>query len=224
MSNKSGNTGYQSPSNIALVKYWGKKDGIQIPANPSLSMTLSVCHTRTILNYSERQNDDAKIELTFEGKPMDSFLPKINQFIDRVANIYPQVRDFDLQIRSENSFPHSSGIASSASSMSALALCIMDMLLNSDAISELSDFERLKAASQLARLGSGSAARSLFPHFAGWGEFAGIEGSSDLYGYPVSNVNEVFNGLKDTVLIIDEGKKAISSTLGSFLTQRPSFC
>ena len=58
---------WQSPSNIAIVKYWGKRPGMQqIPQNPSVSFTLSKCHTETSISYKE--SDRFGLHFRFDGK------------------------------------------------------------------------------------------------------------------------------------------------------------
>ena len=149
-------TSWKSPSNIALVKYWGKKpNGVQLPANASISFTLNNCATTTKLTYSEQ--DTLEIEVLLEGEKEPSFIPKIQKFIERIAPIFPFVKTGKYRIDTSNSFPHSSGIASSASGMSALALCICDIAKEKGVLAE-NDFKQ--TASVLARLGSGSASRS----------------------------------------------------------------
>ncbi len=204
---------WSAPSNIALVKYWGKKDN-QVPANPSISFTLNECKTITKLTYEH--NEDAKgisFDLLFEGQPKESFRPKIEKFFDRVMQYLPFLKNYHFTIDTCNTFPHSSGIASSASGMAALAMNLMSLerLLNPD----MNDEYFYKKASFLARLGSGSACRSVKGSVVVWGEHAEIEGSSDLFGVPfTSEVNEVFRNYKDTILLVDKGEKQVSSTVG----------
>ena len=119
-----GKVKWSSPSNIALVKYWGKS-GVQIPANASISFTLSNCKTVTSVSY--RASDGFDFEIYVDDKISPDFKPKITQFFERIATYCPFVNDLHLEIKTTNTFPHSSGIASSASGMSALALCICDI-------------------------------------------------------------------------------------------------
>ena len=122
-----GNFQWSSPSNIALVKYWGKKDK-QIPANPSVSFTLNNCKTITKLDFVERQNDgNFSFDLLFEGKPKEDFKPKIEKFLERVQAYLPFLGEYHFTIDTQNTFPHSSGIASSASGMAALAMNFMSL-------------------------------------------------------------------------------------------------
>ncbi len=78
-----GSVGYTSPSNIALVKYWGKKPH-QIPANPSISFTLNHCKTETVLEFSPKNSDDFSFEVYLDGKKASDFRPKIKQFFERI--------------------------------------------------------------------------------------------------------------------------------------------
>ena len=209
-----GQVTWQSPSNIALVKYWGKKEN-QIPANPSISFTLDNCHTTTTLRYEklDAPTSDYQFELLFEGVAKESFKPKIKTFFNRIEQYVPFIRDYKFVIETSNSFPHSSGIASSASGMSALALCIMS--LERELNLELTEEEFYQKASFLARLGSGSACRSIKGNLVCWGTHDNIEGTSDLFGvqYPYE-VHDVFKNYQDTILLVDKGEKQVSSTVG----------
>lgn len=209
-----GKVAYKSPSNIALVKYWGKKEN-QIPANPSISFTLNACATTTKITYSKAKEatTDFQFELLFEGKPKPNFRPKIQTFFKRIENYMPFLRAYEFRIETSNSFPHSSGIASSASGMSAIALCFME--IERDLNPEMDDNYFFKKASFLARLGSGSACRSIEGDIVQWGRHSGIEESSDLYGirYPYK-VHQVFKNYHDTILLVDRGEKQVSSTVG----------
>ena len=205
---------WQSPSNIALVKYWGKTEP-QIPMNASLSFTLSECHTKTTLFYRRKRQKDRKLSFTlfFEGEPKPEFHPKIEQFLKRIEPYQTFLSSFEFEIHTENSFPHSSGIASSASGMSALALCLMSLEKKLDPSVEDEYFH--KKASFLARLGSGSASRSVEGPVVVWGRHPQIESSNDLFGisYPFA-IHEVFRDYQDTVLLVDKGVKQVSSTVG----------
>jgi len=207
-----GTVGWQSPSNIALVKYWGKY-GEQMPLNPSISFTLKNCHTRTLLNYEKKQTDGFEFEVFLDGNRETSFEPKIQKFFERVVVYLPFLNDFKFKIETTNSFPHSSGIASSASGMSALALCLMDMERQMQPDITASYFN--EKASFLARLGSGSACRSVEGPLIVWGEHTEIEGSNNCFGtqYPFE-IHQNFSGYQDTILLVDKGEKQVSSTVG----------
>lgn len=211
---ESGTVTWESPSNIALVKYWGKKDN-QIPENPSISFTLDHCKTTTTLSFYKKENelDKFTFDLFFEGALKDDFKPKINLFFERIETYLPFLKDYHFKIETSNSFPHSSGIASSASGMSALALCLMS--LEKQLNPEIADDFFNKKASFLARLGSGSACRSIEGDLIVWGKHAEIENSSDLFGvkYPYQ-VHDNFKDYQDTILLVDKGEKQVSSTVG----------
>lgn len=202
---------WKSPSNIALVKYWGKYP-VQIPANPSISFTLSAAATTTTLKYAP---GTGQIEVYLEGISTPSFLPKIKTFLERTAEQFPFASTLDLEIHTSNSFPHSSGIASSASGMSALALCLMSV---KQALGlPVSDF--FQEASEAARLGSGSGSRSVFGPLAAWGTHQDIQGSHDRWAVAYDDVAEVFTTFQDTILLVDKGEKVVSSTLGHGLME-----
>jgi diphosphomevalonate decarboxylase len=210
---ENGSFEWSAPSNIALVKYWGKKDN-QIPANPSISFTLNQCKTITKLTFSKRENDGSfSFDLLFEGKPKEDFKPKIQKFFERIFDYCPYLKDFHFTIDTQNTFPHSSGIASSASGMAALAMNVMSLekALNSS-ISEEYFYQK---ASFLARLGSGSACRSVKGSVVVWGNHTEISGSSDLFGvaFP-STIHDNFKNYQDTILLVDKGEKQVSSTVG----------
>ncbi len=209
-----GKVNWKSPSNIALIKYWGKKEN-QIPANPSISFTLDTCVTETTISYQKLDAGSSKFsfELFFEGKSKEDFKPKIETFFKRIEVYLPFLREYHLKIETSNSFPHSSGIASSASGMSALALCLMSM--ERTFVREMDNDFFIKKASFLARLGSGSACRSIEGPLVQWGKHSNIEGSSNLYGirYPY-NIHEIFQNFQDTILLVDEGQKQVSSSVG----------
>jgi diphosphomevalonate decarboxylase len=226
---ESGNFQWSAPSNIALVKYWGKKDN-QIPANPSVSFTLNNCKTITKLAFAKKNtlyspstsNDTFSFDLLFEGKPKEDFKPKIQKFFERIEIYLPFLKEYHFTIDTENTFPHSSGIASSASGMAALAMNLMSLekALNP----EMTDEYFYQKASLLARLGSGSACRSVKGQVVVWGNHANIKGSSDLFGVEFPNViHDNFKNFQDTILLVDKGEKQVSSTVGHDLMHNHPF-
>lgn len=215
-----GNFQWSAPSNIALVKYWGKKDN-QIPANPSVSFTLNNCKTITKLAFAKKQastplhatDSRFSFDLLFEGKPKEDFKPKIQKFFERIEIYLPFLKDYHFTIDTENTFPHSSGIASSASGMAALAMNLMSLekALNP----EMTEEYFFQKASLLARLGSGSACRSVKGQVVVWGNHTNITGSSDLFGVEFPNaIHDNFKNFQDTILLVDKGEKQVSSTVG----------
>ncbi len=226
---ENGSFEWSAPSNIALVKYWGKKEN-QIPANPSISFTLNNCKTITKLAFVKRgistaldvTSSDFSFDLLFDGKPKEDFKPKIQKFFERIEIYCPYLKDYHFTIDTENTFPHSSGIASSASGMAALAMNIMSLekALN-PAMTENFFYQK---ASFLARLGSGSACRSVKGSVVVWGNHVEINDSSDLFGveFP-STIHANFNNYQDTILLVDKGEKQVSSTVGHDLMHNHPF-
>ncbi|WP_293891657.1 diphosphomevalonate decarboxylase [Flavobacterium sp.] len=213
---------WSAPSNIALVKYWGKKEN-QIPANPSISFTLTNCKTITKLAFAKKKTDNKfTFDLFFEGKPKEEFKPKILKFFERIEIYCPYLKDYHFTIDTENTFPHSSGIASSASGMAALSMNIMSLekALNPNMTEEYF----YQKASFLARLGSGSACRSVKGNVIVWGKHTEFNGSSDLFGveFP-SNIHPNFKNYQDTILLVDKGEKQVSSTVGHDLMYNHPF-
>ena len=119
-----GKIGWSSPSNIALIKYWGKR-GKQLPQNPSISFTLSECRSETFIGFEKA--DSFGFKFFFEGKEKPAFGAKIEKFLLDYQAFFPFINQLSLKVESRNTFPHSSGIASSASSMSAFVMCLMDL-------------------------------------------------------------------------------------------------
>ena len=194
-----GKVGWQSPSNIALVKYWGKK-GKQIPQNPSISFTLSECCSETFISFEKADRLDFRF--FFEGKENPAFGAKIEKFLIDYQAFFPFINQLALTVESRNTFPHSSGIASSASSMSAFVMGMVEIesLLVGlstgsralvDSVPEPVEGQiNLQKASYFSRLASGSAARSVFPKMALWGATDCYKDSSDEYAVSLAEVNK----------------------------------
>ncbi len=211
---KENKVSWRSPSNIALVKYWGKKEN-QIPSNPSLSFTLSESFTETGIVYKERKKSDSDVlKFMFEGKENLPFQRKIEEYLKNITKYFPFLETLQLVIRSNNSFPHSAGIASSASSMSALALCLCS--IEKKHFGTLIDKnEFFTKASFIARLGSGSASRSIFPYASTWGEIIENSISSEIFASVLPfNLHQKFKNYKDAVLIVSKQAKKVSSRAG----------
>jgi len=213
---------WSAPSNIALVKYWGKQEP-QLPANPSISLTLNRCKTITTLGFTAKQaNRNFSFDLLFEGQPKPDFRPKIQKFFERIAQYCPYLKQYHFTIDTRNTFPHSSGIASSASGMAALAVNIMS--LDKALFPEMTEDYFNRKASFLARLGSGSACRSISGQVVVWGKHAEIADSSDLFGVPFSGkIHDNFKNFQDTILLVDKGEKQVSSTVGHELMNGHAF-
>lgn len=186
-------------SNIALVKYWGKRSAaLNLPTNGSLSLTLDRMHTTTTLEWSESLASDA---CTLNGEAAQGEAArKITDFLDLVRGVAGL--NHRAIVQSFNNFPTAAGLASSASGFAALALAATKA-----AGVELGPRE----LSILARQGSGSASRSIFGGFAEWkrGE---REDGLDSYAEPLPS-----RGLEDLSMIVTvlvPGPKPISSRNG----------
>jgi diphosphomevalonate decarboxylase len=209
---------WRSPSNIALVKYWGKH-GDQLPQNPSVSFTLSGAASDTTLHYSARKEpgEGIALELYLDGELNKAFTERTQKYFQRLLPIYPFLKQLSFRIDTSNSFPHSAGIASYASGMSALAMCLVD--LESKLFEVFPDnATKLHKASYLARLGSGSACRSVYGGAAVWGKLNSLEGSSDEFAVDVADMlHPTFADYHDDILLISKSEKSVSSRAGHSL-------
>ncbi len=215
---------WRSPSNIALIKYWGKK-GNQLPANASLSFTLSNSFTETELRFAEKKSPSKEIELAFffEGKAQPDFETKIKKYFQNITAELPFLTKNQFEIHSKNSFPHSVGIASSASGMSALALCVCSLEeLEKGTTSNPEAFFR--RASVLSRLGSGSASRSVYGGIVTWGKIEGLPDTSDEFASPFQGKTDtIFHDFHDDILVVSSQKKDVSSRAGHELMNAHPF-
>jgi diphosphomevalonate decarboxylase len=214
---KSGQVTWRCPSNIALVKYWGKY-GRQYPSNPSISFTLSQAHTTTTVayEYSKEKLDNINLTFKFEGESKPAFENKIKKFLDSIRDVYPLISYLKLDIESSNSFPHSSGIASSASSMAALSMCLLSIQKELQGEDNLD----INKASNIARLGSGSASRSVYPEIAAWGQTEHVPHSSNDYAVEyIDGIDPIFKTFHDDILIVSADEKSVSSRAGHALME-----
>lgn len=214
--------GYAAPSNIALVKYWGKYP-VQLPANPSISFTLQNCKTETFLeaNRHVRRTNNFDVEVFVDGKTQTDFKPKIVQFLERVEPYFSFLKEYAFRVETHNTFPHSSGIASSASGFAALASCLVSLE------QKLADNEdehiNISKTSFIARLGSGSASRSISGPMMLWGKHKAIAESQDEIAIPHTNIHPIFETYQDVILLVDKGKKQVSSSIGHNLMNNHPF-
>jgi diphosphomevalonate decarboxylase len=205
---------WSSPSNIALIKYWGKNKN-QTPKNTSISFTLSNSRTITTLELNKKNKADNNIlfDVYYKNKKIEEFRPKIDLFFRNILEHCSYLKEYSFKIITANTFPHSSGIASSASGMSALALCVMS--LERDLDSTMKEEYFYKKASFLSRIGSGSACRSILGGINLWGKHTEVEKSTDLYSikYPYEICKD-FLDYNDTILLVDTEAKQVSSSDG----------
>ena len=212
-----GRVGWQCPSNIALVKYWGKR-GKQLPQNPSISFTLSECRSETFIDFEKAEKFG--FQFFFEGKENPAFGAKIEKFLLENQAFFPFINQLNLKVESRNTFPHSSGIASSASSMSAFVMCLLE-IERSLSLSKGRPIDMvLRKASYFSRLASGSAARSVFPKMALWGATPYYKGSSDEYAVSLADdIHPIFKTYHDSILIVSGETKSVSSRAGHALME-----
>lgn len=206
---------WKSPSNIAFIKYWGKY-GNQFPKNPSLSMTLDKCTTETGITLLPREGRGGiDFEFRFHNELNDAFSARIGKYLESIKEELSFLEDYRLLIESKNNFPHSAGIASSASAMSALALCLTSI---EERLGKGFNGDMYTRASIFARLGSGSASRSIFKEFAVWGKTNAVTRSSNDFACRLNSpIHNKFKCLRDTILIIDKDEKKVSSSVGHSL-------
>jgi diphosphomevalonate decarboxylase len=193
------------PSNIAFVKYWGKRDAdAQWPANDSLSMTLSVARTITTATAHDGPRDEIYRDGQLQGQgPGGDKASRHLEVLRRDLGVHRR-----LLITTRNTFPSDCGIASSASGLGALTLAAIGAWTGASSLHELEGqgFPRARLA-QLARLGSGSACRSLYGGFVLWQ--AGP--SPDEQTVRQLHDEEAWP-LADIIVVVDRTPKPVSST------------
>jgi len=191
-----------------------------MPANPSVSMSITKCFTETSVGFTEKMDlDGPSISFRYGGKKNISYEVRLKKYLEVIRSKYPLLKNLHLKIESSNSFPASAGLASSASSFGSLALCLFTIINELSGIGndEVLFFRRV---SSLARLGSGSACRSVYGGWVLWGRTSEITGSSDNYAIPVNDlVHEKFKEYYDAILLVDSGQKIISSSIGHKLME-----
>lgn len=196
-------------SNIALIKYWGKS-GQQIPINPSLSLTLKNSLTELTLDYFHGP-DNFSLIFTFEGHSQAKFQDRMEKILQHLFNERPYLKDYIFKINTSNTFPHSAGIASSASSMAAFAMAL-NIMHQQLGFAQWSPDELQRQNSRLARTMSGSASRSVYSPWALWGEHLSLEMGNNDYAIPLTF--PAIPKLGDSILVIDKNPKKVSSSQG----------
>ena len=213
----------KGPINIALIKYWGKEDEELItPLNNSISLTLDMntfyTETKITIQQIEKNiNNEIKeniITLTINGKPFNVTNRIKNVFKKFFSLDIPICKELsslllDIKIESMNTFPIASGCASSASSMAALVLAITSALNLQNILSKTE-------LSKIARMGSGSACRSIFGGVSEWVTgVGGLSFAQQLYK------NDYWDlGVK--LIIVNQKEKDVSSSIGMKITKETS--
>lgn len=193
-------------SNLAFVKYWGKRDAaLNIPLNNSISMNLSAARTTTTVRFDSGLSADAVL---LEGQ---GAAPKFTARVSRHLNLIREMAGVQMPalVKTSNTFPASTGFASSASGFAALSLAASAALGL-----ELSERE----LSILARRGSGSACRSIPAGFVEWQ--AGISSEDS---YAVQLAPESHWDIVDVAVLVTSDEKDVSSTEGHELALNSPF-
>lgn len=184
-------------TNIALVKYWGKRDqDLILPQTDSLSLTLDEFYTTTTVDFDDHLSHD---QVTIDGQLLsDQAAQKVHHVLDLVrqqAQITAPAR-----VDSHNHVPMAAGLASSASAFAALA----------GAASQAAGLQLSRRdLSRLARRGSGSATRSIYGGLVEW-----QRGHDDATSYAVPVMEKVDFGIEMLAIMIDTKQKKISSRYG----------
>jgi diphosphomevalonate decarboxylase len=188
-------------SNIAFIKYWGNRDQqLRLPANGSISMNLDGLYVRTQIAFDESLRDNDLLELNGQIEK-ESALRRVSQFLDHFRRLAGTQRH--ARVVSESNFPVGAGLASSAAAFAALAVAAAGALhLN------LSEAE----LSRLARLGSGSACRSIPGGFVEW-----RAGERDADSYAFSIAPPDYWPLVDCIAVLETAHKPVGSTEGHLL-------
>ena len=202
-----------APVNIAVVKYWGKRDAkLNLPTNSSLSVTLSQDDLRTLTTASCSAAFTEDV-LLLNGEPSDLTGARtqacLRELRTRRAALeaqdgsLPKLSALKLLLVSENNFPTAAGLASSAAGFAALVRAIADLYALPASPTELS---------LIARQGSGSACRSLFGGYVAWRMGAQADGldSQAVEVAPAAH----WPGMRALILVVSAAKKGVSSTSG----------
>ncbi|WFD44863.1 diphosphomevalonate decarboxylase [Malassezia psittaci] len=206
-----------APVNIAVIKYWGKRDTrLILPTNDSLSVTLDQDHLRTVTTArcDPQFTEPARLwlngveEQVNAGGRLDACLKELRRLrADREAkdSSLPKMSEWGLRLCSENNFPTAAGLASSASGFAALAVTVATLYELRDKLSD-SDL------SMIARRGSGSACRSVFGGYVAWESGEKTDGSDSL-AVSVAD-RQHWPDLDVLVCVVNDAKKGTSSTSG----------
>lgn len=194
-----------APSNIAFIKYWGRKDEeLRLPENGSISMNLSNLLTTTTVEFDKQLTSDVVI---IDGGENETDSSRVTKHLDRIRNS-AGINTF-AKVMSQNNFPSGTGLSSSASGFAALTVAAA-------AAAGLTLTE--KELSILARLGSGSACRSIPDGFVEW-----LDGNTSETSYAVTLYSKDYWDISDVVVIASNEKKSISTTEGQKLSKSSPF-
>jgi diphosphomevalonate decarboxylase len=192
-------------SNIAFIKYWGKTDyTLNLPLNDSISMTLSEAVTTTTVAWDEHLDHD---EVYFDGERItDARADRISRHLDRVRTHWYRM---GARVATRSSFPYGTGVASSASGFAALSTAAIA------AFGEGMPDER--ELTRWARLGSGSASRSIHGGFVRWRAGSDEDSCAEQLAGPDHW------DLRDLVVLISADPKDIPSSVGHRMAAAHAF-
>ncbi|KAI8329453.1 diphosphomevalonate decarboxylase [Chlamydoabsidia padenii] len=203
-----------APVNIAVIKYWGKRDTqLILPTNDSLSVTLSqdILHSKTSISASKDYTRDRlwlngiEEDITKNKRMHNCFRETraLRRLMEEQDSSLPPLSIYPLHVCSENNFPTAAGLASSASGLAALVFTLAKLF---DLPTSLTDLSRI------ARQGSGSACRSLFGGFVAW-EMGSEADGSDSRAVQIAPDTH-WPELEALVCVVSDAKKGTSSTSG----------
>lgn len=195
----------KTASDIALIKYWGKKDEVlRLPENGSVSIKLDGLDTVTTVEFQENLSKD---DITIQGQSNNKETARVIKHLDRIRKQFG--KDIYAKVVSQNTFPKGTGLSSSGSGFAALTFAAtksLEMDLNE------------KELSILCRQGSGTACRCACGGFIEW-----LDGDSSETSYSESFQSPNYWDIRDVVVVVDEGKKKVSSTEGHIMAQSSPF-
>ena len=193
---QSGKATFSANSDVALVKYWGKKDDVlRLPENGSVSMTLGALQTITTVEFREDLTRDIVV-IAGESDELES--ARVSEQLDRIRERMA-TRRF-ARVASENTFPRGTGLSSSGSGFAALtcaAAAAADLSLTKQELSIL------------ARRASGTACRCVCGGYVEW-----KDGETSETSYAETIFPAEYWDLRDVIVVVDEGRKRVSSTEG----------
>ena len=194
-----------APSNIAFIKYWGRKDEkLRLPENGSISMNLSNLKTTTTVEFNPDFKED---EIIVNGVKEESEGSRAIKHLDRIRKIAKI--NHKAKVVTKNNFPTGTGLSSSASGFAALTVAGAKAAGLSLSEKELSIH---------ARQGSGSACRSIPDGFVEW-----LDGYTSDTSYGVSLYSHDYWDIVDVVVVVSKNKKEVSTTEGQKLANSSPF-
>lgn len=196
---------YKASTDIALIKYWGKKDEqLRIPENDSLSIILDGLYTITTIEFRPELKSD---RVTIDGEQQLKEVNRVSKHLDRFRKL-AGIKTF-AKVASENNFPRSTGLSSTGSAFAALSYA---------ATSSLGLDLTQKELSILSRQASGTACRCVCGGFVQWHQGENSENSYSETVFPANSWD-----LRDLVVVVDDKAKKISSTAGHKTAQTSPF-